>query len=111
MDEEILYGIEFEYLNRAFPRSKFTICINPNILDDVISNKNIIAIKTEHKCYCYGMNGPTKFFYVNNNGNGITNRDVIKQLNKDNYDPDCNHNFLESIDKDNEAQFSLWFGS
>ena len=62
---------------------------------------------------------PIEYYYCFNKGEGITIRDVIKQLEKDEYDPFCNHCFMEGIgDKDGKyvspdkaAQMSICWGS
>ena len=151
LNEEDFDQEEFEQeqkqLDAEFPNIKFSICLGENSnghklvnLDRVVSTQPVLAIKLDHKCYCYGWriedgtytfdradpygwatgwaaeNGyhenkrPIEYYYCRNAGNGITERDVLKQLEKNGYDPYCNHRFCEGIGG-TEGQVTIWWGS
>lgn len=132
-------------LDDEFPNIKFPICLDLVDLDRVISTQPVLAIKFDHKCYCYGWciegnsddeytytfdpsdpfgfstawaeenthhenKRPIEYYYCRNGGNGITERDVLKQLEKDEYNPFCNHRFCEGI-YGTEGQVLIRWGS
>lgn len=136
---------ERKQLDVEFPNIKFSIRRDLVDLDRVISTQPILAIKFDHKCYCYGWHiegnsdtgytytfdssdpygfatawakendyhenkRPIEYYYCRNSGDGITARDLLKQLEKDEYNPFCNHCFCEGIDG-TEGQVSIFWGS
>lgn len=98
-------------LDEMFPNCKFSICIDTSDMDEVISNEPQIIIQC-NPCegYCQ-LSGNREYIFVKNNGNGITNKDMILAMIEANYDPKCNHHFLEGWDKMNEITFYPFFGS
>jgi hypothetical protein len=103
---------EIKLIEEMFPDAKFTICIDSKELDDVISNKDTIVIMEKHTCYCYDDNPRNNdYIIVKNKGNGITNKDMINAMIENNYDPKCNHRFLEMFSKVNDVTYEVWFGS
>ena len=109
-DEE--YEREFEEYERMFPYAKFTISIDIEELDDLITDKQSIIIKQVYDCYCYeNCNKKTEYFYIK--GENLTQRYVIEQLIKKGLEIECNHIFLEGFEKTkgSECQFELIFGS
>lgn len=106
------YEREFEEIERMFPDAKFTISIDIEELDDLITDKQSIIIKHVYDCYCYeNCNKKTEYFCVR--GEKLTQRYVIEQLIKKGLEIECNHIFLEGFHKTkgSECQFELIFGS
>lgn len=131
-EEERKWEEERNAMEGEFPNLKFDVCLDKSELDDVICTGRTAAIKVDYKCRCYGwrINGntetgwhytrvpdvnwidrPTEYYYCHNSGRGITKRDIIKQMEIENHDPECDHNFLEHIGMDTEGQVGLWWGS
>lgn len=114
--------IEYDKVNNEiFHNAKFNICIGLNELDTVISTDNKIIIKCSHTCYCYKLNNNKRsanyYTVYNINNIGITNQMIIQALIDNNYDPRCNHIFLEFFDQNIKIsskyvkQFEPFFGS
>ena len=106
------YEQEFEYMEKAFPGASFEICMRVKELDKVISDENTIVVKSSYGCYCYDECKRNDETYIIQ-GEKITNRYVIEQLILQGLTIDCNHRFLELIQKvpDSVCEFKLWFGS
>ena len=110
-EEQREFGIEDKIIEEAFPDVRFVVCIKSTKLDDIIMDTNMIAIKCTHNCYCWDSQRPTEFYYCKKKNGFITNRDIIKCLEQNKYNPDCAHIFLERIYKVSDGQVKLWFGS
>jgi hypothetical protein len=96
-------------MENQFPNAKFDVCIEN---DEVLSNQPMIFLKLEHKCYCYSEAPRDNIFLRVNNENGsIKISDLIAAMVEYEYDPMCNHTFLELFEKDTEFQFTAYFGS
>ena len=44
---------EIELINNMFPDSNFSVAIDIDELDDLITNKQFIIFKNKYNCYCY----------------------------------------------------------
>ena len=106
-------------LDLLFPDAKFSICCVESIedLNKLIDGENeIIILKITKNCYCFS-NCPTPNEYINvkrkSNTNSITIRDCIETLIEYNFNPECNHMFLEGFDKTklSSIQYEPSFGS
>jgi len=109
-DEE--YNYEYEQIDTMFPNAQFTIAIDIDDMDKLITTKNELIIKSKYNCYCYtNCKKNTDYFYIQ--GENITHRYVIEQLIKQGLELDCNHQFLEGFYKTvgSDCQFELWVGS
>lgn len=96
-------------MKEQFPSAKFDICIDE---DKVLSTQPMVILKLEHKCYCYDEAPRNNIFLKVNNKNGsIKTSDLIAAMVEYDYDPMCNHIFLEKFEKDTEVQFTAFFGS
>ena len=96
-------------MEERFPDAKFDVCLET---DEVLSNKSFIFLKLEHKCYCYeGAPRDSIFLKVNNKNGSINTSDLIAAMVEYEYDPLCNHVFLERFEKKTEFQFTAEFGS
>ena len=97
---------------QMFPNAQFSIAINIEDMDKLITTEHQLIIKSKYNCYCYtNCKKNTDFFYIQ--GENITHRYVIEQLIKQGLKLDCNHRFLEGFYKTvgSECQFELCVGS
>jgi len=95
---------EAALLYNTFPKAKFTISINYDELDTVITNQPSIILIYNFDCYCYRKNKrKTEYYYVR--GKNITNKYLIQSLIEQGFYPDCNHKFLEGFMKMNNSAF------
>ena len=112
-EEEYLKEIEIIY--KMFPNAKFSVCIDLNMMNDVLTEKDIIVIKSDYSCYCYrDCPRNTDFFIIHRPQNGkITYRHILTELMNQGLDLDCNHSFIEDIypSKNTDCQYQLWLGS
>ena len=106
------YEKMFREIERIFPDAKFSICLGfLPILDDLLTDKKQIFISNSRTCYCWeNIEGPKQQFFEIK-GEKLTYKYVLNELIKQNFDPECNHVFLEGIIKVNDIQYSLWMGS
>jgi len=101
------YEHEFNLINTDFPNARFTIAIDYDKLDDVLSLQRTIYVLDKRECYCY-CNNPveTKVFKITSN-EPISNRIVLKELIRRGHTLDCNHHFLEGFHQLNSAMFEI----
>ena len=100
-------------VTKLYPDAKFDICFKLHELDIFIYDQKTLLLVLDHRCCCY-RNCPTPDDYLivnSSNNQNITIRDVINQLVKSGYDPDCDHRFLESIYHKQNNIFEAFFGS
>lgn len=109
------YCKENEIIDQIFPNAEFTIALNLEELDNILTDKSDIVIKNTYNCYCYANSKKDPdYFYINcKNGEQMTQKYIIHELIKQGLNIDCNHCFLEGFDKTptSECQFELSFGS
>lgn len=106
------YEEDMLYMEKHFGNEYFTCCIDIDELDEPLTDKKEIIIKNTYDCYCWdGINRPNDYFIVKNDK--ITNRFVINQLIKQNFNPNCNHCFLEDFHQsdENSTEFICVMGS
>ncbi len=97
-------------IDDMFTDAPFTICLEIEELNDIVVNQNNSTIKISHDCYCYESNPrPTLYLSISTPHN-ITKKDVLEYLIDFEYNPDCNHIFLETIEYNN-GFIELFFGS
>jgi len=110
MEEEDNYERQCKLIDDMFPGAKFTISIDLNDLDNIVTDKKFIIIQQTFNCYCYdNMNTKNKLYTVKCLENeSLTNEYIINELIKQGLKVNCNHIFLESFDfiKDNLYLFS-----
>jgi hypothetical protein len=112
-DEE-KYNKEQDELDRLFPDLGFSICIELEELDDIISREDRIMMKDTRTCYCYDECKESSVFIEIKNINGqITYRDLFQKLNNIKFKRSCNHHFFEGLQqcKNSNIQFEMCFGS
>jgi len=89
-------------------KEQFSICIDSNKMDDVLCYKSAFI---EYECKCCNDDGCSKIkMEVEPRRGKITVRDVIKKMIDNNYNPQCDHRYLEAITYRN-GEILLWFGS
>ena len=106
------YEKMFAEIERLFPHANFSIDIDYlSILDELLTDKKHIFISNDRYCYCWdGIDAPKKVFYEIK-GDRLTYRFVLNELIRLDFNPDCNHRFLESIDSVTDIEYSLSMGS
>ena len=106
------YEYEMEQINEMFPHANFSICIDIEDLDEVVTNKSDIMIKNTYTCHCYdNCRKNTEYYHIS--GKHITNRYIINKLIEQGLNLDCDHHFLEGFYqmKNSECQFEMVIGS
>ena len=116
-DTEQQYEAEINQIEEMFPNAKFSIAINIEDLDNVITDQTNIVVKHTYECYCYdNCNKNTDYFYITNRQDykmKMTNKFIITELITQGLTLECNHVFLEGFiqSKDSHCQFELLVGS
>jgi len=88
----------------------FTNCIPTWQSNEVLMETDIVAIKCEFNCYCYHYNPRKTEYYICRKQFGkITSKDLIRCLIDNNFNPGCNHYFLEEFLIETEAQVAPLF--
>jgi hypothetical protein len=90
------YEAEREAMERLFPNAKFDICIDINELDEDFG-LNCVVFKHAYTCYCYDKSHRPTDFIVIRDDKPVTVRKVIQELIHQNFNPNCNHYFLEGL--------------
>lgn len=89
-----------------FPNLKFNISLKNN-LKDKLCEENEIEIYYSCLCYRYNRRNPTSFKIKDDKP--ITYYKVIEKLYKENFNPGCDHIFLEGIYKNEKKnRYELW---
>ena len=101
---------EWDRIHNMFPGAQFSVCININQLDELVTDLNQIVIRSDYGCYCYGdQPRKTEYYYIA--GERITYKLVIDELINQGLELYCNHQFLEDIHHVDGFLFDLWKGS
>lgn len=83
--------------------------------DRILSHKSKIVIKNVHKCMCCDPHNcqPHDFIIVKNKNikQGISIKDCIDEMVRNNVQRFCNHIFLEGFDQINDITYEAFFGS
>jgi hypothetical protein len=106
------YEYDAEQINIMFPNAQFTIAIDIEDMNELITDKQHLIIKSSYDCYCYdNAKKKTDYFYIK--GENMTVRYVIEELIKQGLKLDCNHHFLEGFNKisGSGCEFELCVGS
>ena len=88
----------------------FINCIPSWEINQIVSSNNIIAIKCEFNCHCYSFSRNSEFYICRTN-QGITKRDLLNCLIENEFNPGCDHYFLEDFQINTESQVTAFFGS
>lgn len=91
---------------------KFTIAIPYYKLNTKVTDKKNIVVKVDYTCHCYSQcPRPNDYFYIQSDN--ITYKHIIEHLIANNFNPDCDHRFLEDIfpSKGSNVQFEIFMGS
>lgn len=110
-DYESDYEREFEIIHEMFPDAKFRISIDLEDINAVVSNKEQIVIQCNPCNILCDTFINRKYFIVKNNGNGITNKQMIQTMIDGGFDSKCDHQFLEVFHELNDITFLATFGS
>lgn len=109
---------EINIINEMFPDALFDVCIDLNIMNNVLSENSIIMIKSDYTCFCYReFPRNTDFFIITRPKNGkITYRHVFTELINQGLNlinQGCNHIYIEGItqSKNSNCQFEFCLGS
>ena len=95
---------EIALIRILFPKAKFTISIDYDELDKVISREQSIIAIQRYDCYCYNKNKQvTEYYHIK--GKNITNRYAIQCLIEQGFEPKCKHSFLEGFTKMKNSSF------
>ena len=100
IEEESIIQSEKYFISRAdeFPTAMFYVSIPVFELDTIISKNDILCIKCMFKCCCYANRPRQSLYYIcRKPEKNITNRDLINCLIENNYEPECDHDFLEEF--------------
>lgn len=99
-EEDEYFEIDQAYLEEHFGRPYFDIAIPIDELDDLVSDKNEIVVKNTYDDDDDGGGyRPTDYFIIR--GTRITNRVIINELIRKEFNPNCNYRFLEGFRKCN----------
>jgi len=116
-DEDAEYkNFEFKMkiIEELFPNAKFSVSIDFNDLHKVITTKKEVTLIQTFECYCYQHSPrPPKTFIIKSNKpmTTMTNRYIINELIKQNFELDCNHRFLESLEVNSKGIIEWYAGS
>jgi hypothetical protein len=105
------YECEYNRLQEMFPNAQFSICIDLEYMDELLTDKNFIIIKQPYTCYCYvNCVKNTDYFYIKGH---MTYRHIIEQLIEQGLSLNCNHHFLEGFCTTNisDCQYEMVLGS
>jgi hypothetical protein len=111
MEENSDLEAEFEEIHKQFPNAQFSIDIPLKLIDEIVLKTNKVAVKCDFNCYCYSQAPRKTEYFILKSQKGITNRDLINCLIENNFNPRCEHNFLEEFSINTESQVTAWFGS
>jgi len=88
----------------------FDNCLNEEAMEEVLG-ENKITLLCMYTCYCYDdCPRRSEVFDIHVDG-VITGQDVVKFLTRIDYDPVCNHRFLEGFVEIRHGLFEMWMGS
>ena len=104
-EEEDKYDAEAALLYNIFPNAKFTISIDYDELDTVITREQSIIAIQRYDCYCYNNNNKRVTEYYHIKGKNITNRYAIQCLIEQGFTPYCKHRFFEGFTKMKNSSF------
>jgi hypothetical protein len=101
------------FFETEYPDLKFSICcINSKDIHNVVSYEKTIILKNTYTCYCYDGNyKPSDYIIIKSKNGKITYHDIFYQLEQQNFETGCNHNFLEGLNKISNCEYEMLFGS
>lgn len=111
-EDEEKYEEERKQIEEIFGDTKFTIAIPLDELDELLTDKKQVIIKSWYGCYCYD-NAPRNNEYFTICGDNLTIKYILLELKRQNLHLDCNHHFIEGFDKtsNSNCQFIIGTGS
>jgi hypothetical protein len=110
-EDEAKFEAQREYMEYMFPDAKFDICLDIDELDNDLELHEVV-FKHTYNCYCYDKNKRPTDYFVCRDTKPITKRKVIQELCRQGFNPNCNHIFLEHINRiGNGMEVEGFFGS
>ena len=106
-----IFEFQQKIIDELFPNVKFSMCIDFNDLNKVVTTKKKATLIQTFDCYCYDTSPrPTKTFIIKSN-KPMTRRYIINELIKQDFTLDCNHCFLESLEVNSKGIIEYGTGS
>lgn len=108
------YEADCEAISAMFPDAQFSVAMELDELDELLTNKTSISVKVTYTCYCYDYLGYKKLPSIYKiKGPRMTHKYVIEELIKQGLNLDCNHHFLEGFMPINksDSKFEIVTGS
>lgn len=107
---------EIALIDEMFPDAQFSIAIDLEEMDDVLTELSSIVVKNTYTCYCYdGHIIPTDYFHISTTTSRpkMTVKYVLEQLISQGLSLECNHCFVEGFVLTNASacQFEIATGS
>ena len=97
-----IFEFKQKIIEELFPNAKFDVSIDINELDKVISTKKKMKLIQTFNCWHYKDNPkPDKTFIIKSN-KPMTRRYIINELIKQNFELNCEHMYLESLEVNND---------
>jgi len=111
-EEDMKYNEKIDDFYRThFPNLHFTICLEINELDNILTTSNIASVFNEHRCMCCNPDDNTfQITQVYREG-GIRQYDVLKAMNDAKFKSKCNHRFIEHLCEIQKNVFRVDCGS
>ena len=85
-------------IDELFPNARFDICIDFNDLHKVVTTKKKVTLIQTFDCYCYETCPRSIKTFIIKSNKPMTIRYIINELIKQDFELDCNHRFLESLE-------------
>lgn len=96
--ETTIFEFKMKIIDELFPNARFDICIDFNDLHKVVTTKKKVTLIQTFDCYCYeSCPRSIKTFIIKSN-KPMTIRYIINELIKQDFELDCNHRCLESLE-------------
>lgn len=111
-EEQAQFDAEQKIIDDTFGRDcKFSICIESSELNDIVSSETDIIIQYKYDCWCWSnMNRPHDYFHIRSS-QPHTKKSIIKELIAQDFNPICDHRFIEGFYQINKITFGMSIGS
>ena len=107
--KKLSFEQEYNMINNMFPSIKFSICMNLDKINTSLCNDEFLYIINNHSCYCF-ENKNMQIISIHNKEKRIfTIYDILKQLEFQEFNPECDHIFLEDIIHKKDNMYELEF--
>ena len=92
------FEFKMKIIDELFPNARFDICIDFNDLHKVVTTKKKVTLIQTFDCYCYETCPRSIKTFIIKSNKPMTIRYIINELIKQDFELDCNHRFLESLE-------------